>query len=212
MLYQEDCLITLPRNLKYDYVFAVPPDFDEVDSDPKDPTKWIDFNKEVFSKVNPSTGIVTIALTDRKFDSRILPKGYWISGIMYDLGYSLMSHKILVKSTGVNLYRLNYTNVYTFGKKGAKQYLHKDFKPDVWMDGVEKYEGFAYGMPVVVPKKCILNYTKPGDVVYDPFMGSGTTAIAAIETGRNWVGSEICKEYCDIISRRIAAMPISVFE
>ena len=39
--------------------------------------------------------------------------------------------------------------------------------------------------------------------LYDPFMGSGTTAKMAILNKRNWIGSEISEEYCKIIERRI---------
>ena len=43
-------------------------------------------------------------------------------------------------------------------------------------------------------------------IVYDPFMGSGTTAVAAIKLGRKYIGSEISDEYCEIIKNRIGAM------
>jgi len=45
-----------------------------------------------------------------------------------------------------------------------------------------------------------------GAIVYDPFMGSGTTAVAAIKLGRKYIGSEISDEYCEIIKNRIGAM------
>ena len=44
--------------------------------------------------------------------------------------------------------------------------------------------------------------SKPGDLVYDPFMGSGTTAIAAQNLGRRWIGSELKKEHVETIIRR----------
>ncbi len=44
--------------------------------------------------------------------------------------------------------------------------------------------------------------SNPGDVILDPFMGAGTTAIAALQTGRNFVGYEIDGGYCDLILRR----------
>jgi len=49
----------------------------------------------------------------------------------------------------------------------------------------------------------IISWSNEGDLVYDPFMGSGTTAKMAIVNKRNWVGSEISEEYCKIIERRI---------
>ncbi len=44
--------------------------------------------------------------------------------------------------------------------------------------------------------------SKPGDVILDPFMGAGSTAIAALKTDRNFVGYEIDSGYCDLILRR----------
>jgi DNA modification methylase len=53
--------------------------------------------------------------------------------------------------------------------------------------------------------KAILKvYTKPGDLVLDPFMGCGTTAAAAKEMGRKYLGSEISPEYCRIAEERLS--------
>ena len=52
--------------------------------------------------------------------------------------------------------------------------------------------------------KVISNYiTKPGDIVLDPFMGSGTTGVACVQTGRNFIGIEIAPTYYAIAERRI---------
>lgn len=50
----------------------------------------------------------------------------------------------------------------------------------------------------------ILSWSDPGDVVLDPFAGSGTTGIACIATDRQFIGFEICDEYCNIARERIA--------
>jgi len=57
--------------------------------------------------------------------------------------------------------------------------------------------------PVELPRRCIEMYSFAGDVVLDPFLGSGSTAIAAIRTGRRYVGVDISQEYCDISQSRI---------
>jgi site-specific DNA-methyltransferase (adenine-specific) len=49
----------------------------------------------------------------------------------------------------------------------------------------------------------VLTWSVEGDVVYDPFMGSGTTAKAAVMTGRQWLGSEISQEYVEIALKRL---------
>lgn len=63
------------------------------------------------------------------------------------------------------------------------------------------------GHPAVFPQQLaedhIISWSNDGDIVYDPFMGSGTTALAAINQNRNWIGSEISSEYADMANRRI---------
>lgn len=63
------------------------------------------------------------------------------------------------------------------------------------------------GHPAVFPDALaydqIITWTNKGDVVYDPFMGSGTTAVGCIKSGRNYIGSEINPDYCAIIEKRI---------
>lgn len=52
-------------------------------------------------------------------------------------------------------------------------------------------------------KKPVLAGCKEGGLIYDPFMGTGTTAYVALSTGRNYVGSELNREYIDIAERRL---------
>lgn len=63
------------------------------------------------------------------------------------------------------------------------------------------------GHPAIFPEQLaidhVLSWTNEGDIVYDPFMGSGTTAKACILTNRKYIGSEISKEYYDIILERL---------
>lgn len=55
----------------------------------------------------------------------------------------------------------------------------------------------------VLCRKLLNLYTKKGDVVYDPFMGTGTTAIACIREGRKYIGSELSSRYVAWANRRI---------
>src|SRR5271157_528153 len=57
--------------------------------------------------------------------------------------------------------------------------------------------------PIKLPLSLISIFSNKGDLVYDPFIGSGTTAIACQKLKRNYIGSEIVKEYCDIAEKRI---------
>lgn len=61
--------------------------------------------------------------------------------------------------------------------------------------------------PAVFPDKIPLDFVQvfcpEGGVVLDPFMGSGSTAVAAIRTGRNYIGFDISEEYVQIANERI---------
>lgn len=63
------------------------------------------------------------------------------------------------------------------------------------------------GHPCVKPikawTKLILNNTLPGQTILDPFMGSGTTGVACVQTGRNFIGIEIDPGYFEIAKKRI---------
>lgn len=57
--------------------------------------------------------------------------------------------------------------------------------------------------PVSLVEYLIKTYTNEGELVLDNCMGSGTTAVAAINTGRRFIGFELQKEYFDIANKRI---------
>jgi DNA modification methylase len=59
--------------------------------------------------------------------------------------------------------------------------------------------------PVEIIKWCLELYTNEGDTILDPFLGSGTTAVACERMGRNCVGIEISPEYCEIARKRVQA-------
>lgn len=65
----------------------------------------------------------------------------------------------------------------------------------------------AFKHPAIFPEQLALDqistWTNVGDLVYDCFMGSGTTAKAAESLGRRWIGSEISKEYVKIAEKRL---------
>ncbi len=57
--------------------------------------------------------------------------------------------------------------------------------------------------PVDLATYFIKGSTKPGDLVLDPFMGTGTTAVSASQLGRNWIGFELQPDYIEVANRRI---------
>ena len=64
--------------------------------------------------------------------------------------------------------------------------------------------GHPAPFPLQLPRRLIELYTYEGDLVLDPFMGSGTTALAAIETGRHYVGFDTEPAYVELAKQRIA--------
>jgi DNA modification methylase len=65
--------------------------------------------------------------------------------------------------------------------------------------------GHPAPFPLELPARLIQLYTFAGDVVLDPFMGSGTTALAALQAGRRYVGYDTSKEYVTLAQQRLAA-------
>jgi site-specific DNA-methyltransferase (adenine-specific)/modification methylase len=58
-------------------------------------------------------------------------------------------------------------------------------------------------MPLDIPRYFMINFGNENDIWYDPYMGTGTTAVASIEEKRKFIGSEISQEYLDIANKRL---------
>ncbi len=65
--------------------------------------------------------------------------------------------------------------------------------------------------PEELPAWFIKLFTKPGDVVLDPFIGSGSTAAAAVQLGRNYVGIDVSQEYVKLTQDRVSERQIRMF-
>jgi len=63
--------------------------------------------------------------------------------------------------------------------------------------------------PVEVPRRLIRMFSFTGDTVVDPFLGTGTTAVAAIETGRNSIGVEVVPRYVELTAERLGQLGLS---
>jgi site-specific DNA-methyltransferase (adenine-specific) len=75
--------------------------------------------------------------------------------------------------------------------------------------GISTKDKMAFEHPAIMPEQLahdmISTWTNPGDTVFDPFTGAGTTAKMCYILGRKFSGTEISTEYCDIICRRMGA-------
>jgi site-specific DNA-methyltransferase (adenine-specific) len=80
-----------------------------------------------------------------------------------------------------------------------------EYNKSVWNIAAEPARkiGHPAPFPVELPRRLIQLYTFEGEVVLDPFMGSGQTAIAAMKSNRHYVGYEIDEKYVDLANRRI---------
>jgi DNA modification methylase len=74
----------------------------------------------------------------------------------------------------------------------------------VWTVATRPYKGAHFAtFPPALIEPCILAGSRPGDIVLDPFMGSGTTAAVAIQHGRQYLGCELNEEYGPLQQERI---------
>ena len=80
-----------------------------------------------------------------------------------------------------------------------------EFTKSVWTFPAEQAKSIGHPapFPVELPYRLIQLYTYEGDVVLDPFMGSGQTGLAAVKTKRHYVGYDINEEYVELAQRRI---------
>ena len=76
----------------------------------------------------------------------------------------------------------------------------------IWQIRPSKNEGHVCTFPIELVDRCILMSTEQGDTVLDPFMGSGTTGVAAIQNNRNFIGIELEPEYVEIAKKRIGEL------
>lgn len=108
-----------------------------------------------------------------------------------------------------SLKTLNENAIKRFKKVAQNNYRIAD---NIWeiqggyiMSTKDKY---AYKHPAIFPEKLaqdhILSWSNPGDIVFDPFLGSGTTAKMAVLNDRKYIGFEISKEYFNIACQRLA--------
>ena len=93
---------------------------------------------------------------------------------------------ILLLNKGIKKFNgKRITDIWEFDKVNGNKQLHANQKP---LDLIEQ---------------CIAKHSNENDIIFDGFMGSGTTAIACINTNRNYIGFELDKEYYDIALKRI---------
>ena len=84
-------------------------------------------------------------------------------------------------------------------------------KRTVWEMPLGKYRDAHFAVfPEWLVETCIKAGSAPGDIVLDPFMGSGTTAVVALRNQRRYVGLELVPQYCEMASRRLSELEFNL--
>ena len=77
-------------------------------------------------------------------------------------------------------------------------------KRSVWSVTTKPYKGTHFAVfPPDLIEPCILAGSREGDIILDPFMGSGTTAMVSKQLGRHYIGCELHESYAELIDKRV---------
>jgi DNA modification methylase len=158
-----------------------------------------------------------------------LPLDSYIMNIMEDIGFLMRGQIIWDKSasSGVSFAWGSYKSAsnpvlrdvheyilifskgtYSRQKNGKKDSISGDefreYTKSIWSVPAASARkiGHPAPFPEELPARLIKLYSFEGDVILDPFIGSGTTALAALKLKRNFVGYEIDKNYCELAKKR----------
>jgi site-specific DNA-methyltransferase (adenine-specific) len=106
-----------------------------------------------------------------------------------------------------------YKKVWKKTHRGKSDITRKEFIE--WTNGVWNFSGESKNrighpapFPLELPRRCIKLFSYVGDTILDPFLGSGSTLLACLETNRIGIGVEINKKYCDIAIKRLKQVGI----
>jgi DNA modification methylase len=184
--------------------------------------------KETYRVVEPGGRVaVNVANLGRK---PYLPLNHHVAGLMQDIGFMLRGEIVWQKAAGaggscawgswrsaknptlrdVHEYVLvGSKGTYSRTRIGEDTISKEDFleaTTSVWQikPASARRVGHPAPFPVELPKRLIELYTFRGDLVLDPFIGSGSTAVAAIETGRHFVGYDTETAYLEVAQARIS--------
>ena len=133
--------------------------------------------------------------------------------IVWDKGYGqpAMQEQVLNRRTELLLiFEKDYPISRQFRKRGKFKRGELD---DIWaIPRVKKAEKSHKAVfPDELVRKILINFSEAGDLIYDPFMGSGTTAVVAKQMNRNFLGSETNKQYMDIATKRLKSIQSTFF-
>ena len=204
----------------------------------KDYLNWLkDIFKLIYKKMKPG-GRVAINIGDQK-NGAISTHSDIIQFMVHELNYILMTTLVWDKhhvnsrtswgsygSPSCPSFPKPFEFILIFAKenkklqeKGETDLTKEEFKKwafGMWSvapEGNAKKIGHPAPFSVEIPYRLIKMLSWKDSLVVDPFCGSGTTGVAAMQLGRKFVGMDISEKYCEIAKSRIeAAIPIDIFE
>jgi site-specific DNA-methyltransferase (adenine-specific) len=104
----------------------------------------------------------------------------------------------------VILYKKSWKKISGSRKSDITKKEFMEWTNGVWnfMGESKKRVGHPTPFPIELPRRCIKLFSFIGDTVLDPFLGSGSTMLACLQTGRKGIGIEIDKKYCELAKKR----------
>jgi len=143
-----------------------------------------------------------------------------ILNALNNVGFIIINHLIWKYQFGVFTKRKYVTSHYhiLFVVKDRKKYKFnkiEHYPEDVWIINREYWTGrikTPTKLPVELVKKILMFSSDEGDIVFDPFLGSGTVAVVAKMLGRHYLGFEIVPEYYEFAKERISKVQMSLFK
>ena len=203
-IYHGDCREVLPQLHEFvDAVIADPPygiGFNEYESHNDDPGKYL-------SLLKPAVELTENRMKDGWciwFQSattvRLWPK--WFNRNFRIIAYPKTFTQIL-KNRGP-LYSTDYALFWSVGEPLTPRGHGRDWCVAETADMSRRFPGHPCNRPIDEMLHAVDVFTWPGFVVLDPFMGSGTTLVAAKQLGRRAIGIEIEERYCEIAVKRLA--------
>jgi site-specific DNA-methyltransferase (adenine-specific) len=137
------------------------------------------------------------------------PTFAWVANRMDSDGLSFFHSVIWDKrNPGVGwMYRRQHEMVMVAHRRGGKLLWAEGAKsqPNIISLSKPRNDNHPNEKPVALVERFILNHTNEGHMVLDPFMGSGTTGVACVKTGRKFIGIELDTGYFEIAKGRIQA-------
>ena len=109
-----------------------------------------------------------------------------------------------INSTEAWIYFVYKKHTGTFNNNGKA--VHDFFETPVAPASERRFGKHPTQKPVALLEKMVLLLTNEGDTVFDPFLGSGSTGVAAIANNRVFIGSEINADYCEICKDRLESV------